>query len=131
MIALDTSILLRHLTGDDQEQARLADCLIAEQLSPVAPGFISIAVLLETIWVLSRGHGYAPEQVDRVVEAMLLAPQLRIADAGPVGRALKTGGPAGLADRIVHELGRQAGCTETVTFDRRFARMPGVRLLAD
>jgi predicted nucleic-acid-binding protein len=29
----------------------------------------------------------------------------------------------------VHFLGEQAGCRETVTFDRRLARLDGVRLL--
>lgn len=130
MIALDTNVLLRHLTGDDEEQAVLADRLIEEELSAAEPGFVSVAVLLEMIWVLRTGHGYSPEQVEDVVRALLLAPQLAMAEAAAVDRAVKAPGTVGLADRIIHEVGRQAGCSETVTFDRRFARMPGVRLLA-
>lgn len=129
MIALDTNVLLRHLTQDDEEQARIANRLIEEELSATAPGLVSLAVLLEVIWVLRSGYGYGPDQVDTVVRALLLAPQLRVAQEDVVERALAADASIGLADRIVHELGRAAGCSETVTFDRRFARLSGVRLL--
>jgi hypothetical protein len=33
------------------------------------------------------------------------------------------------ADWPIHLLGQEAGCRSTVTFDRRFARHPGVELL--
>ena len=129
MIALDSSILLRYLTGDDASQSRVAAILVEERLSADEPGYVSIVALIEMIWVLRRGYGYSAEQVDGVVERLLHAAQLEIGDRPAVERALakKSGG---LADRIIHELGLAAGCTETVTFDRRFARAKDVRLLS-
>ena len=35
-----------------------------------------------------------------------------------------------LADTLIHEVGRAHGCDWTATFDRRFARLDGVRRLA-
>lgn len=129
MIALDTNVLLRHLIGDGEEQAALAHRLIEEELTTADPGFVSIAVLLETIWVLRRGYGYSAQQVVGVVRALLLAPQLVVDQAAVVDKALKAAGTVDLADAIIHELGRRAGCRETVTFDRRFAQHAEVRRL--
>jgi len=35
-----------------------------------------------------------------------------------------------IADAIIHLAGRRQGCETTVTFDRKFAKMKGVRMLA-
>lgn len=52
---------------------------------------------------------------------------MAVADSAVVEAALTAEGE--IVDALIHELGRQAGCDETVTFDERFARLPGVRLL--
>ena len=128
MIALDSNVLLRYLTEDDPAQTRQAVTLIEEQLTAEQPGYVSIVVLLETIWVLGSGYRYPAELIERVVSGLLDAAQLHFGERHAIETALAQTGP-GLVDRIIHELGRQAGCRETVTFDRRFARLPGVRLL--
>jgi predicted nucleic acid-binding protein len=35
-----------------------------------------------------------------------------------------------LADTLLHEVGKARNCERTVTFDRKFARLPGVELAA-
>jgi predicted nucleic-acid-binding protein len=129
LIALDSSVILRYLTQDDTAQARAATRLMESTLSENKPGYVSIVVLLETIWVLQRGYGRSPEAIFDIVARLLQARQLTIGDRVAVEAAL-SGGAGDLADRIIHELGRAAGCSETVTFDRRFARLEGVRLLS-
>jgi predicted nucleic acid-binding protein len=54
--------------------------------------------------------------------------ELTFEDAEVLDRALSKGGHDP-ADMIIHALGQKHGWSETVTFDRRFARADGVRLL--
>lgn len=129
MIGVDSSILVRYVTRDDEEQTRLATTFLEDRLSDDDPGHVTVGALLETIWVLRRVYGYTSAQVGAVVSAFLGARQLRLAERTAIERALRVGA-SGLAAAIIHELGRQAGCSETVTFDRRFARLAGVTLLS-
>src|SRR6266436_9254806 len=53
MIAVDTNVLVRLLTGDDPKQAAAARSLFATQ-----PIWIGKTVLLETGWVLRNLYGF-------------------------------------------------------------------------
>lgn len=128
MIAVDSSVLLRYLLQDDADQGRAAAEFFETKLSSNLPGFISAVVLLEMIWVARRAYKLSAEAVADTVGELLDSPNL-VVEHSPVIRAALSTGPDHLADTLVHELGRRAGCSETVTFDRRFARLPGVRLL--
>lgn len=129
MRALDTNVLLRHLLQDDATQSPAATRFVTEELSDEEPGFVSIAVLCELIWTLRRSSIAEPAEIARTVEKLLSTKRIVVADEAVVLAALAI--PHDLADSLVHALGRAAGCTETVTFDRRFARVDGVRLLSE
>ena len=47
MIGLDTNVLVRYLTQDDQAQSRQATELIEQRLSEENPGFISVVAMVE------------------------------------------------------------------------------------
>lgn len=128
LLALDSSVLLRYLTQDDPAQSKIATELLETHLTSEVRGYVTTVALLETLWVLRKGYGYTPALLAKVAELLVEARQLEIAGEIAVRRALASG-TSDLADRIIHELGRSAGCSETVTFDRRFARLQGVRLL--
>ncbi len=128
LIAVDSSVLLRYVARDDERQARIATEFFEARLK-AEPGYLTVGAFLETIWVLGRVYGYSPQEVEEVAAGFLQVRELIIAERAAIERALAMSG-TGLADRIIHELGRQAGCSETVTFDRRFARLPGVTLLS-
>lgn len=129
MRALDSNVLLRHLMQDDPLQSSAASKFLSDDLSEQEPGFVSIAALCEVIWTLRSQYGAGErERIARAVLALINSPQIVVAEEQAVSAALERTGE--LADAIVHELGRAAGCTETVTFDRRFARLDGVRLLS-
>ncbi len=127
MIALDTNVLVRYLVRDDAVQAEAARRIIQETLTPHEPGFVSLVVLAELSWVLGRRYGCPAEQVATIFAELLASPTIVIERAAAVTAALAL--PHGeLADRILHEIGRAHGCARTVTFDRKFARLPGVDL---
>ncbi len=54
MHGLDTNVLVRFFAADDKAQYRRARRLLEKDCSEKTPGWISVVVLVETIWVLSK-----------------------------------------------------------------------------
>ena len=131
MIALDTNVLVRFLVDDDVDQAKIAGILI-DQLTDAAPGFIGREVLVELVWVLERAYGYERTDIAAAFDGLLSATELLIEDADDIGLALKLyrNDGFGFADLMIVAAARRAGAVELVTFDRKAARLPGVRLLS-
>jgi len=131
VIALDTNVLLRFLVQDDPEQARLSAEVI-DRLSDDAPGFVSCEVLVELVWVLERAYRLGRAEIAGALDGLLAATELQIEGADEVGPALELyrNDGFGFADLMIAAAARRAGATELVTFDRKAAHLPGVRLLA-
>lgn len=128
MIALDTNILLRYIVDADTAEGPVAEHLIADVLSRDNPGFISVLVLAEMLWVLKRGYKVSPDQQREILGKFLAMDQFVIEQADVVERALLLP-HQDLADCILHEIGQTAGCSHTATFDKRFARLDHVELV--
>ena len=75
MIGIDTNVLVRYIVQDDEEQAAIATQSI-EACSVGAPGWISVIVLCETVWVLSRAYGYEKATIQAVLQRIFLASEL-------------------------------------------------------
>lgn len=129
MIALDTNVLVRFLVQDDPEQARVAAGVI-DRLTDAEPGFVGREVLVELVWVLERAYGYGRAEISGALDGLLSSTELLIEAADDVGAALdRYRGDFGFADLMIAAAARRAGAGELVTFDRKAARLPGVRLL--
>lgn len=130
MIGLDTNVLVRYLAQDEPAQAAAATQLV-ESFTEDAPGFVSLVALVETVWVLDRAYRTPREQIAAVLEGLLRAKELLIEQAEVCYLALGAyqAHGAGFADAVIAQLGRRAGCVETVTFDRRAAATANMRLL--
>lgn len=128
MIALDTNILVRYFLRDDPEQAAAAKHLLERELTTDNPGFVSLTVIAELIWVLRKVYRRSAEEIGAIVTHMLQAVEIEIESENVLRSALRRS-HGDLTDGIIHEIGIQHGCERTVTFDRRFARLPGVELL--
>ena len=55
-IAIDTNVLVRYLTWDDEPQAQKA----AELIEAADQVHVSTVVLCEVVWVLTRAYQYNP-----------------------------------------------------------------------
>ena len=128
MIAIDTNILVRYVVGDDPVQSVQAARFLEDSLTPENPGFVSLIVVVELSWVLARAYRAPVETVRDVLRRLLASRQIVVQAADVVERALAPMG-GDLSDALIHQLGVAAGCDRTVTFDRRFARTPGVERL--
>jgi predicted nucleic-acid-binding protein len=128
MIAVDTNILVRYFIADDPAQAALARDLFESVTGPENPAFVSLVTLVELIWVLNDAYKIGREAQATVVRELLEAGSVVVEEDRRVAEALDLG-QGDIADRIIHLTGRAYGCTRTLTFDRKFARLDGVELL--
>jgi len=131
MIALDTNVLVRFLVQDDPDQARVANTVL-DQLTDADPGFVAREVLVELVWVLERAYGYQRADIATALDGLVSATELVIESADEVGVAVDRyrNDSFGFADLMIAAAARRADASELVTFDRKAARLPGVRLLS-
>ena len=130
MRGLDTNVLIRYLTADDPAQSAMAKTVM-DSLTEDEPGYVSLVALLETVWLLTRTYRIGRSEVARTVTALLASPRLVVQERDAVQAAIDLAEPYGctLADALLVVLGTRAGCRDTLTFDRRAARLPGVHLI--
>jgi predicted nucleic-acid-binding protein len=132
MTGIDTNILIRHILQDDSIQSPKATRIVEHRLTPNAPGFISLATMLEMAWVLENTYKFLRPELVKAIEYILLIDTFVIQNEKEVFTAMlavKTG-KGEFADALIGALCAWAGCTSTLTFDRKAAsRLPGFELL--
>ncbi len=120
-IAIDTNVLVRFLTWDDEEQARLASAAI-EGASAV---FVSTIVLCETVWVLRRAyrlpHGEIASVLQRLIASRTIETDRPAAEAGLA--LLRDAGD--FADGVILLEAGRARAGRLLTFDRALAGRAG------
>ena len=118
-IAVDTNVLVRYLTWDDENQAQTAADLIeaADQVH------VSTVVLCEVVWVLTRGYRYQRNEVVPVLERLIAGREFEVDQvAARTGlRLFEAGGD--FADGVILDDMQSASCEFLATFDRDFARL--------
>jgi predicted nucleic-acid-binding protein len=130
MIGLDTNILVRYLTQDDPVQSPKATELIERRLTEQDPGFISVVAMAEAVWVLERAYGLANADIAAAIERILQADALVVESEQEVFTAMIAlrEGHGAFADALIGALGVRAGCSRTLTFDRKALRLSGFEL---
>lgn len=130
MIGLDTNILVRYLTQDDPVQSAQATEIIEQQLSLADRGFVSIVTMAEVVWVLDRAYGFTAEEIVDAIERILQVEVLVVENERQVFAAMVSlkQGRGAFADALIGELCARAGCSYTLTFDKKAIRLPNFRL---
>ncbi len=116
MLAIDTNLIVRYLTGDHPEQSPKARTLIDHE-----EVFVCTTVLLETEWVLRSAYGYTPLQIGAALSAFAGLPRVRLEDAPLAATALDWMAKGVDFAHALH-LAKAAECTAFISFDRRFAK---------
>lgn len=130
MIGLDTNVLVRHFAKDDPTQAAQVSALL-KSFTVENPGYISIVTLVELAWVLHRVYSLSKVELIAVLESLLRSPELMVQHARVVDDALKMffSSKCEFADTLNSQLGNDAGCKFTLTFDKGAASQLGMRLV--
>ncbi|MBV8115749.1 MAG: type II toxin-antitoxin system VapC family toxin [Silvibacterium sp.] len=132
MIGLDTNVVLRYLLQDDPKQSQQANQIVDRQLSEQGPGFISLVTILEIVWVLRSLFKQSSAEIATHIEHLLAADSLEVQNEQQVFEAAfalkhRTGE---FEDALIEALNAWAGCSRTLTFDRKTTRLPHFQVIA-
>ena len=124
MIGLDTNILLGYLTQDDPKQSPRATEIIEGRLTDQEQGFVSIASILEIVWVLKSLFKRSRQEIANDIEMLLAADTLEVQNEQEVYYAVVSlrNGIGTFEDALIGALGAWRGCSATLTFDEDAAR---------
>jgi predicted nucleic-acid-binding protein len=125
--AVDTNVLVRLITRDDESQTAAAEEFVS------AGAWVSHLVLVETLWVLESVYDVDARGRTRAVELLLNHRELTVQDPEVVERALvhfRKRPSLGFSDCLVLEAARKAGHGPLGTFDRELGKVEGAELIA-
>lgn len=122
MIAVDTNVLVRLLTGDDPAQTRLAADLFAQESI-----FIPKTVLLETEWVLRYSYELSPTVILTAYRKLLGLPQVAVEDNNALVEALARY-EEGMDFAAALHLASMGEADQFATFDARLKKRAGTQV---
>jgi len=127
VIGIDTNVLVRFLTRDDETHYERARSLIQTQLDAGDPIFVSLLVVLETEWVLRDGYGLTKPRIIEVLTELLESREVVFEDESSLEEAVFSWreSAADFADCLIVARGRRLGCRQVVSFDAKAAKLPG------
>lgn len=114
MLAIDTNLIVRYLTGDHPRQSARAKALIDRQ-----DVFVATTVLLETEWVLRSVYHFSAPRVVEALTAFAGLDHVRLEDGPRVARALQWSS-AGMDFADALHLAAAGDCDGFVSFDTHF-----------
>lgn len=129
MIGLDTNVLVRYLTRDDEQQWQQAVKLIEGEEC-----FITNVVVCELLWVLKgKPYQFGKDEILKAVEAMLQSTTFEFENRSAVYQALQRTrqGSGDFSDYLIGAIARQHDCLETATFDRKLTGEKGFKFLSE
>lgn len=128
MIGIDTNVLIRYLTRDDEPQFEIACKLIQGAEQPV---MLSLLALLEAEWVLRSCYKFAKPDIAAVFTSLLETRETAFEDEQTLEEALHSwkNSHADFADCLIVAKSRRLGCASVATFDTKAGKLPGAVLL--
>jgi len=126
MRAVDTNVLVRLVTRDDDKHVFSAETFVSKG------AWVSHLVLAELTWVLSAAYDLGHGEIATAIDMLLNHENLTLQDADVVMAALeqyRRKPMLGFSDCLDLEIARKAGHMPLGTFDRNLSRLEGaVRL---
>lgn len=122
MRAVDTNVLVRLITRDDEAQVAAAEAFVRKG------AWVSHLVLAETTWVLTSVYDLDDERIAVAIEMLLSHAELSVQDSDVVALALeqyRKHPNLGFSDCLIVEIARKAGHQPLGTFDRGLSKLPG------
>ena len=128
MTGLDSSVLVRLLTGQPPDLYRVARGWVIEAYRQDEPVIATDVALAETWYALKLHYGLPADRVRQALGAMFDSALVQPEPGSGVRDALEEAPGAGFVDRLLHARHRQLGGT-TLTLDEHLAKLPGATLL--
>ena len=130
--SVDTNVLVRLLTQDDQQQAHAVDRLLARHATKGELLFVSITVVLELEWVLRSKCKQTKAEFIGVISALLTMVEFSFEAEGALEQALVDyeEGAADFGEYMHLALSRAGKALPFWTFDRKAAKTLGAQILS-
>jgi len=125
MRAVDTNVLVRFATHDDEEQFQKAQDFFA-QCSSEKLAFVTSVVLVEFVWTLRATYKYSREAISKTLTTLLKSKEIVIEHTDEAQRANELyleGEAEGFADAYSGLIALKLGCSDTITFDKKATRL--------
>lgn len=125
--AVDTNVLVRLLEQDDPAQAATAEAF----LKAGGPLWVSHLILAETVWVLGDVYQRTKREILHALDALLDNQAVHLQEQDIVKAAVHAfrDCKADFSDCLALEIARAHGHLPLATFDKAFAKLPGVHRL--
>jgi predicted nucleic-acid-binding protein len=120
VIGLDTNILVRFLTQDDEKQAAVVDDVVRQAIEEGEVLYIDDVVMCELVWVLRISYRFDKATIAGTLEQMLGTGLFTFADRELLLHALTAyrDGSGDFSDQVIGYRNSKAGCETTMTFDQ-------------
>ncbi|MCX8519922.1 MAG: type II toxin-antitoxin system VapC family toxin [Rhodoferax sp.] len=129
--SVDTNVLVRLVTQDDEQQAQAVDQLMTRHASRGDFLFVPITVTLELEWVLRSRCKQTKSQVIAVLSALLTVVELSFDAEDALEQALVDyeNGTADFGEYLHLALSRCRNALPFWTFDKKASEAPGAAIL--
>ena len=120
MIALDSNIVLRLLTADDEAQYNRALKALSKLYDAGEDVVVTNIALCETAWVLKRAYKASKQEILKALSEILTIRGIRAMNLSQVNAAIAAyrHGKGDFADYLMLHNARADGCRALMTFDR-------------
>ncbi len=128
MQAVDTNVLIRILVTDDKQAEQVK---LARQFAKKAKIlFITQIVQIELVWVLEAAYKLDKSEIVRVLHHLQTNEAFQLQGESEFSEALQLfqSNNVDFSDSLILIESRKENC-DVVTFDKKFARLPHVKLL--
>ncbi len=124
MIGLDTNVLVRFMTRDDEDEWRRVFNLMSQYNGHSNSIYITDAVLCEVAWVLKSTYKYDKDRLIEGLELLSSTNELEFSNRTIFKQALELykNGKADFADYFIILKNHQAGCECTYSFDKKLVK---------
>ena len=121
MKAIDTNVLIRFLTGDDESQSEKVYALFKTAEYEKTELFVPLLVVLEMIWVLESVYEISRMEILDAIRDLLLMPVLKFDQQIMMRQWFLSaqGNNFDLADLLIAHSAQKNGCEAVITFDKK------------
>ncbi|MBF0230423.1 MAG: type II toxin-antitoxin system VapC family toxin [Desulfamplus sp.] len=131
MKAVDTNILIRLLTKDDELQAKKVYEIFKSAESEKTRLFVPLLVVLEVIWVLESVYNITRAEILDSINDMLLMPVLTFEALPALQQFIESAesNKYDLSDLLIAYSAKSNGCKSVITFDKKASKFHLFELL--
>lgn len=116
MVAIDTNIIIRFLTKDDDRQFQAS-----YEIFSVEQVYIPDTVILEVEWVLRYAYDFSAKDICRVFRKIFGLSNVHLSDAQRIAQVVSWH-ESGLDFADAFHLANSQSCTQFKTFDDKFVK---------